>query len=284
MWLPAAVGSALVFGIGGFLLKVSSHKQYAGGSIFTGLYLTGSSIFFLMLLMSQNIVITPQVLLFSVVIGSGSFFSNLFLVKAYDHGPATLTSPLVNLSIVLVILLSTIVYEENITLWQGCGITCMVAAVTLLGMGLAGHRLVNPMWILFVILAITFVFMREGGLKVAHESGMNNVAVLLFGYLFAGSLAVIRLFYDSRTNEIGKPRPCVKALLLGGSIGVFSSIGLILLTYAIAHGPASLIVPIFSTRNFVVVILILIFFKEKLTLLQWMALGLLLFGITLIQF
>jgi uncharacterized membrane protein len=277
MWFEAALASAVIFGIGGFLLKVSSHKQYPSGSIFTGLYLTGSSIFLFVLLASNDIVITPWLLFFSIIIGSGSFFSNFFLVKAYSLGPASLTSPLLNLSIVLVILLSVIVYEESLTYSQCAGVVSMITAVSLLGLQSRTRNFINPMWVLCIIMAITFVFMREGGLKMAHESGLNNLNVLLFGYLFAGGLAIIRLFYDKKSKKIGK------GFLLGSAIGLFSSTGLVFLTYAISCGPASLIIPIFSTRNFVVVMLILVFFREKLIPTQWAALLLLLLGVVLIQ-
>lgn len=151
------------------------------------------------------------------------------------------------------------------------------------------------MWALFVVLAILFIFMREGGLKIAHEAGMNNINVLFFGYLFAGALAIRKLLKDNR----GQPRlPLLEeagmggamvinthrpAFLLGAAIGLFSATGMGLLAYAIARGPASVIVPIFSARNFVAVILLVVFFKEKLSLLQWAAVGLLITGILLIS-
>ena len=45
IWLIATFVSALAFGIGGFLLKVGSHRNYSEGSMLLGLYVAGSIIF-----------------------------------------------------------------------------------------------------------------------------------------------------------------------------------------------------------------------------------------------
>ncbi len=281
-WLSTALASTMIFGVGSFLLKVGSHHRFPGPSLLLGLYLSGSAIFLGALMTTSNLSLTWTAVLFSILIGLGSYYGNTFLVKAYTTGPAALTSPLMSLNILLVIMMSTLIFHERISQWQYLGAACMMCAISLLGINFNHTLMKSRMWIVFVTLAILFIFMREGGLKIAHENGMNNINVLFFGYLFAGVLAVGKLWVSrKKLSSLSTSSHC-QAFLLGTTIGIFSATGMGLLAYAIAHGPASVIVPIFSSRNFLVVILFVIFFKEKLSLLQWLSVGLLILGMILI--
>lgn len=299
MWLSASFLSAIVFGIGGFLFKVSSHKNYPSPIMFFGLYLAGSFVFLATFLFEgKEIHFNMTTLIFSLLIGLGSYYGNSFLVRAYDTGPACLTSPLMSINILLVVLLSAFVYGESLTTKQCCGIGCMVGAVSLLGCKFDDTLIKSKMWIVFIALAIFFIFMREGGLKISHEFGLNNQGVLLFGYLFSGVLSILSMFKKNNneftvdsSDESGvavlsasnTSSVSAAAFFLGTTIGVFSASGMSLLAYAIARGPASIIVPIFSMRNFVAVVLMLIFFKERLPLLQWSSVVLLITGVLLIS-
>jgi drug/metabolite transporter (DMT)-like permease len=208
-------------------------------------------------------------------------------VKAYHSGPATLTSPLMSINILLVVFMSTMIFHEHITSLQFMGITCIFIAVALLSANSNSDLIKNRMWILFVILAILFIFMREGSLKIAHETGVNNLHVLFYGYLLASCLSSIKLLSNKKTlaaTTTNKENDTTStwhrpAFLLGAMIGLFSATGMGLLAYAITHGPAAVIIPIFSARNFVVILLFIIFFKEKLLPLQWAAVSLLMLGI-----
>lgn len=296
-WLPASFASAVVFGIGGFLFKVSSHKNYPSAIMFFGLYLAGSLIFLATFLVEgKEIYFNSTMLLFSVLIGLGSYYGNSFLVRAYDTGPACITSPLMSINILLVVILSAVVYNENLTHQQMYGIGCMMAAISLLGCNFKNMLIKSKMWAVFISLAVVFIFMREGGLKVAREVGLNNQGILLFAYLFSGGLSLISMFAKNTVAErsgsgsdiaelaanVSVPAS-VPAFFLGTTIGVFSASGMSLLAYAIDRGPASIVVPIFSMRNFVAVILLVIFFKEKLPPLQWGAVALLITGTLLIS-
>lgn len=289
IWLIATFISAIVFGIGSFLLKVGSHKNYPEASMLLGLYVAGSTIFLgILLTATSDITFSWLLLTFSILVGLGSYYGNSFLVKAYEMGPASLTSPLMNISILLVILLSALIYHEKISNLQYVGLACMVGAVSILGINFKNTLIKDRMWAVFVPLAIVFLFMREGGLKVAHENGLNNLAILFFGYLLASMLAITSLWKNDRGTMlqamVGNKNPTHRpAIILGSLVGILSAIGMGLLAYAIARGPASVIVTIFSARNFITVLLIGIFFREKLSPLQWTSVGLLIIGIFFIS-
>lgn len=284
MWLVAAFMSAFVFGISGFLLKVGSHRKYHRTKVLCGLYLIGSAVFLIPLFFAPMPHVTWMVIFFSLLIGMGSYYGNSFLIKAYDLGPACLTSPLVNVSVLLVILMSVLFYKEKLQDLQYVGITCMVMAVSLLGCNFKNSLIKSPLWVVFVILTILFIFMREGGLKIAQENGLNNFVVLFFGYVFAFLMTLFDLnknkIFHNKSLTIQKTE---NGYLLGSIMGVLSASGLMLLAYAINHGPASIVIPVFSTRNFVAVSLLIIYFKEKISRLQWLAVALLMLGVLLIS-
>jgi drug/metabolite transporter (DMT)-like permease len=284
MWLWTAFVSAIIFGVGGFMLKVGSHQDYPGPTMLLGLYLAGSVIFLGGVITTGTMTMSWLVILFSLLIGLGSYYGNTFLVKAYATGPACLTSPLMSLNILLVIIMSTLIYDEKINAWQYLGVACMMLAVSLLSSNRNNTLIKSRRWAICVTLAILFIFMREGGLKIAHENGLNNLNILFFGYLFACVLALGKLWLSRhRATASISTSTHGHAFLFGAMIGLFSATGMGLLAYAMALGPASVVVPIFSARNFVAVILFVIFFKEKLSWLQWFAVGLLILGILFIS-
>lgn len=279
IWLYATLISTVLFGIGSFLLKVGSHKNYSEKSMLLGLYVIGSVIFFMSLFPYQNFHFNWTLFTFSILVGLGSYYGNAFLVKAYNLGPACVTAPLMSLSIVLIIALSAFIYEEQITQSQYIGIFCMIIAASCLGFNFNNTSIKDKMWLVFVTLGIIFLFLREGGLKIAYESGLDNVLVLFFGYLLASLLAA-NSFVFTKEN---KDKNVKKAFLLGGTIGILSAVGMKLLALAISLGPTSIIVPIFSGRNIITILLILAFFKEKLSRFQWAAVGLMSLGIVFIS-
>jgi len=281
IWLYATCASAILFGIGGFLLKVGSHKNYSEASMLLGLYFVGSVVLYGMLLRNGGIYFNRDLLGLSILVGLGSYFGNAFLVKAYDTGPACLTAPLMSMSVVFIILLSAWTYNETISHIQYMGVAIMVIAAVLLGINFKNTAIKNKMWSVFVVLGIIFLFLREGGLKIAFESGLDNVMVLFWGYIFASALAIIAFLMDTKTFSILSKKN--KGIFLGAIIGVFSGAGMGLLAYAITLGPTAIIVPLFSARNIITVLLILIFFKEKLSSLQWGSIWLMLTGLLLIS-
>lgn len=284
MWLPAAFASAFIFGIGSFLFKVSSHRKYHDASLLLGLYLSGSVIFLIALLSKGDLMVSSLALAFSLLLGLGSYYGNTFLMKAYDTGPACLTSPLMSMNIVLVILMSVMLYHETMTQGQYAGIACMLTAVALLSCNFKNTLIKSRLWAVYVFLAILFIFMREGGLKIAHENGQDNLLLLFFGYLLAASFSSINLAKEYLTKKNNRGYFIQRSSFLFGTIiGLFSGAGMGLLAYSIKYGPASIVVPIFSARNFVALMLLVFFFKEKISKLQWVAVGLLMTGLVAIS-
>jgi len=279
-WIIAATLSAFLFGISGFLLKVGSHKKLSSPIMLLGLYLSGALIIYFGLLKDTAIQINAITITFALIVGMGSYLGNAFLVKAYNTGPASLTAPLVSLNVLLVVLMSSIIYHEEIPLYKFYGISLILIAISLLSFNFKNKLIKSKMWFVFVALTIIFIFMREGGLKISYENGMNNYLILFAAYIIASGLALGNLYLHKR--KFPPIYNKTRSLAFGSIIGLFSAVGISLLAYAISKGPASIVIPIFSTRNFVIILLLSIVFKERLSKLQWTSVCILLTGLTII--
>ncbi len=132
MWFLWGILSAVTFGLSGFLMKVSSARR--GSTLYTllGLYLTGTLGFFGWALQTETLRADLPLLIAGIVIGLGSAAGNLLFMKALDQGPASLTSPLVNTNILLIILFSVIVYGERLSGTEIAGVILLILAVSLI--------------------------------------------------------------------------------------------------------------------------------------------------------
>lgn len=188
MWLFVTVASALVFGFAGWLMKVS---QMRGGSInamLLGLYCTGSLGFIIQTWLEGSLPLTSdwRYWVAGIVIGAGSTWGNAVFMQALRYGPASLTSPVSNLNIVLIIAFSTLFYGETLSSTEGAGIVLLLAAVVLISVRRAEKLSIKEKkWFIFAGSAVLLFTFRNGGLKVTQELGMPGAPVLLIGYVLS---------------------------------------------------------------------------------------------------
>lgn len=280
MWLWTAIGSAFLFGLAGWWMKVSQMKGGSTRMLLIGLYGAGAVGFGVHagLEGSINEVWQPGVWLAGILIGAGSAWGNALFMKALELGPASLTSPLTNMNIVFVAAMATLWYNEPLGAMQAVGIALLLLAVILVA-----YKRKEPMtikekrWFLIVGLAILMFALRNGGLKVTDELGLASAPILCVAY------ALSLLWFLIPSKEQRETASDRIGLQLGLAAGVFSYGGLQLYAYAISTGQANLAAPIFATNSLVVAIGSIIFYKERLTMLQWAAFLFLLAGLIVIK-
>jgi uncharacterized membrane protein len=270
-WFLATVIGAVVFGTGGFIIKLGSNSHpKAGTVVLLGLYSVGSICFAIAITLQQGWIWDPLLVIAGMFIGLGSVFGNFLWVRAFDYGPASLTGPVINTYNVLVIFIAIGLYGETLGLKEIIGI-----AIILIALGLLNYdpneqlRIKNKVWFGLVGLAIFSFFMRSGGLKIAEENGINNTLLLAFGY------PVGIVWFGSTLVRAGRSFPysvMKKPLALGMLAGLFSFGGLQLFTYALERGPASIISPIFAMNGMIFALLTIITLKERISQYQTMAL------------
>ncbi|MGM0881914.1 MAG: EamA family transporter [Bacillota bacterium] len=280
MWLIIAISSAILFGLAGWWMKVS---QMRGGStrvLLFGLYASGTLGFGVHSALEGTLTMLadPNVWIAGVIIGAGSAWGNALFMKALHYGPASLTSPLTNMNIILVIALATWWYKEPLSASEAVGITLLLLAVIFIA-----HKRKEPLtitekrWFVLVGLAIILFALRNGGLKVTDELGLPSAPILFIAYALSLFWFLLPVKYEEKRSSK------LTGLWFGLIAGLFSYGGLQLYAVALSTGQANLAAPIFATNSLVVAIGAIALYKEKLTFMQWTAFACTLLGLIIIR-
>ncbi|PWV97821.1 putative membrane protein [Paenibacillus cellulosilyticus] len=290
MWLLTAIGSAILFGLAGWWMKVSQMKGGSSNGLLFGLYVSGTLGFGIHSLVEGTLdqLADWRLLLAGIIIGAGSAWGNAVFMKALECGPASLTSPLTNMNIALVIGMGIVVYGEPISAAEAVGIALLLFSVVLISIRFRESMSVTQRrWFLFVAAAILLFAVRNGGLKVTEQLDLPSAPVLLVGY--ALSMLWFGLLDRSERNQIiaaTKPNPIRTSRIgfrWGLLAGIFSYAGLQLYAIALETGKASIAAPIFATNSIVVALGAIVLYRERLTKQQWFAFALTLAGLVVIK-
>lgn len=286
-WFILALASAWVFGMAGLFMKASQANNGSSPHLLIGLYTSASILFVLhATLTHQWIGLDWTWIVAGIIVGSGSAWGNDLFMRALNHGPASLTSPLSNMNVVFVVIGSSIWYHEALSAWQTAAICCLIAAVFLLTYkpaNAASQIQSSPAlpwkWFLLILACMLLFAIRNGGLKVTQELEFSNTAILAIAYLWSFSWflpPVIRKNHDVSVK-------IRLAWLWGLAAGVCSYGGMQLFVYALENGQANIVAPIFATNSLVIALGSIWFFRERLGKWQWIAFGLLLCGLVWIR-
>ncbi|CAM3586662.1 DMT family transporter [Paenibacillus lupini] len=280
MWLATAVGSAVLFGLAGWWMKVSQMHRGHVSVMLIGLYVSGTAGFGIHAAIEGTIdqLSDYRVWIAGIIIGAGSSLGNALFMKALDYGPASLTSPLTNMNIVLVVALGTLYYGESLRATESLGILLLLVAVVLISYKKQSQSTaIQSRWYLYVIAAVLFFTFRNGGLKITEELGLSSAPILFIGY----ALSLIWFAFPIRKAT---DRAAFRTgLKLGLLAGLFSYGGLQLYAVALATGPANLAAPIFATNSLVVAAGSILIYKERLNRVQWAAFLLTIAGLIIIR-
>ena len=270
MWFLWAILSAVTFGMSGFLMKVSSARRGSTLHTLLGLYLTGTLGFFWWALRTESLRADLPLLVAGFVIGLGSAAGNLLFMKALDQGPASLTSPLVNTNILVIILFSVIVYGERLSGTETAGVILLILAVSLIPFDPDEElKIKNARWYFLVLLATLLFTLRNGGLKVTEEMALWGTLVLFYGYLLGLVWFLAEDLLRRIRGTLAENRGAALTGLWWGSLaGIFSFVGMQLYAVALIDGPASIVAPLFATNSLVVAVLSIFFYRERLSRIQ----------------
>ncbi|WP_052702996.1 EamA family transporter [Paenibacillus beijingensis] len=188
MWLFITAASALIFGFGGWFMKVSQMRGSSVDAMLLGLYCSGSLGFVIQTVADGSLPLAAdwRYWVAGLIIGAGSLWGNAAFMQALRYGPASLTSPVTNLNIVLIIAVSTVFYGETISPAEGTGILLLLAAVVLISVRRKEKLTIKEKkWFLYAGAAVILFTFRNGGLKVTQELDMPGAPVLMIGYVLS---------------------------------------------------------------------------------------------------
>lgn len=284
MWLLVSICSAVFFAIASFIITVGTKRNHSISQMLLGLYISGAIMFANYVLLKNGFSWNWSVLYWGLIIGIGSSFGNALFSYALKIGPISLTAPIVNSNVIIVIAMSVFYFGEIISLTQMIAIIFLLSACFILPFDPDEKKSIqNKSWYLVILFTIFFMFLLNGGLKITQELQLNNTLVLFYSYIYSILFFLAYIKYTAARKTYSAIVWERSALLTGLFAGLFSFLGLQLYTIALATGPASIVVPIFSSRNVVVAMLCLWYFKESLSIFQKMSLGILLSGLILVS-
>ncbi|GFN31654.1 DMT family transporter [Paenibacillus xylaniclasticus] len=290
MWLITAIGSAVLFGLAGWWMKVSQMKGGSSNGLLFGLYVSGTLGFGIHSAAEGTLASLAdwRLLAAGFFIGAGSAWGNALFMKALEYGPASLTSPLTNMNIALVVGMSVVVYDEPVSAAEWIGIALLLLSVVFVSIrGKEPLTVTQRRWFVLVLAAIFLFAFRNGGLKVTEQLELASAPVLLVGYALSllwfqrlDALDRSRIVPASSPDPVAASRRGFRWGLLAG---VFSYAGLQLYAIALESGKASIAAPIFATNSLVVALGSIVLYQERLTKLQWAAFVLTLAGLAVIR-
>ncbi len=284
LWLTYSLFATLFYGMLNFLYKVAAEKKYLNQAV--------------ILISASSVVISAAVVLLIKRTGFSEFIpalpyalanGTLFAIgalskfKALTLAPASVVFPVNKSNVLFVIIIGILFFDESpkINQWAGIGTSILVLIlISSEQFKISGsHTLKGIFFAVFAALCTSFS-MTAG--KLASVNVDRNSYILL-SYTI---VALISLFgYLRHTKKEEEPGTFKKPgiLLIGSIIGVLNFAGYGLVLKAFAAGSMSLVQPIFTLSILIPIFLSAAIYKEKLTLIRILSIGLSLVAVLLIK-
>lgn len=203
----------------------------------------------------------------------GSFM--LLQINAQKNG-VVLSAIFMKLGLLVPITLSVLFFGEVPQMLQIAGFVLAVLAIVMINMGSGAQ---NVQFKTGLVLLLLGGGMADGMLKVFEQFGPAELSSQFLLYTFAVAFVLCTILMFAR-----KERPGIKELLFGLLIGVPNYFSADFLLRSLASVPAVIAYPSFSVATILVVTLAgVLFFKEKLTKRQWIAVGVILVALVLLN-
>ncbi|MBS4189891.1 EamA family transporter [Bacillus sp. FJAT-49705] len=262
MWIVAAVLTMFCFGINNLIFKFTSGKGLSKVHMQFFFYL----IAFLLMLGYGTVVgfasFNGLTIVLGAVIGILNANGNIQMSKAFEKGPASLTSPLISTNTVIPILSAALIFHENITLIQWIGIIVMLASAAVIQYVPGSDiKMDYKPWMYRVLLSILSFGVLGVLMKTSSHLHIDSINTLVCMYGGGAAYLIINSF-------IMKEKWRRSELKFGAIIGCFSVVGYSSYFFALDTGVASIVFPIVSLSCLVVVLGSCWLYKERLKMYQ----------------
>ncbi len=273
MWLLAAVGTALCFGVNNTLFKWSTSKQLSKTSIQFFFYLVAFILVFSYGILNDSFHFSILSMSIGVIAGVLNANGNIQMTKAFEKGPASITSILIATNAIIPVLAASLFFPESILIiqWIGIGLMLVAAVVVQYQPGSSGNLEYRP-WMIRVALSL----LSFGSVGILMKmSALEHIQLLdMLLSMYGGGLVYLLFF-------IGRQSVQLMEIKLSVIVGALSIIGFSCYIFALQTGPASIIFPIISLNCLVVMIAGLFIFKERLRAHQFIGITVALIGLVL---
>lgn len=273
-WYVLSIVALVLMGAQRFLYKVSAERKCDTAWTtfsFMATVTVLSVVFFVSL---QETVSDASMLLLTAGINSASFvLGTITHIEALKHVPSSVAYPIIRLNMVVVVLFSILFLHDHVSLHQVVGIVLAIAVIVLLtrdaeeGTG-SLRSLRKGLFLVFVSLVSGSVASISSKFAAVYSNKLGFMALSYFlGTLFSAALI-------GRSGEEGRRGSRKEAVLIGLLMGLINFVGFYTFLAALSAGPLSIIVSITGMHFVIAVLLSVIIYKEKLTVMRILGMGL----------
>lgn len=279
MWFLGAILTTVCFGVNNAIFKWSTGKGYSKVSLQFFFYITAFILSLVYGLSAGGLKVSLISILLGAAIGILNANGNIQMSKAYEKGPASLTSPIISSNAVFPVLSAGLIFHEHISPMQWGGILIILSSVAAIqytpsfkGDGKADYY----SWIYRIVLAILSFGTLGILMKLASTMSISSISILIAMY-GGGSLYLLMVI-------LGQKEPVRKQEIQTGAIvGLISIAGYSSYFFALKTGVASIVFPLISLNCLIVVFTGCVLFKEKIRAYQLVGVLSALLGIVLIK-
>ncbi|MED3727502.1 DMT family transporter [Priestia filamentosa] len=277
LWFLAALGTALCFGVNNTLFKWGAQQHLNKVCIQLFFYWMSFVLILSFTFIAGNFKFHLLPILTGALIGILNANGNIQMSKAFEKGPASITSTIIAMNTVIVVIATSILFPQSIPLTNWIGIFVIIFAAIIIQYQPKKVTMVDyKIWILSCCLALISigtvgVIMKYGTYE--HYSFMEMLVSMYGGGAVYLSFLARKELKKSLTHKI--------EMKIGILVGILSTIGYSCYLFALKEGPSSVVYPIISLNCVVVLIGSLIIFKEKLKRYQLVGIILTLCGVIL---
>ncbi|MED3663007.1 DMT family transporter [Ureibacillus sp. FSL K6-8385] len=262
MWIGAALSTMFCFGTNNMIFKWSTAKGYSKIHIQLYFYLFAFLITATYGLFVRIHHMNLATILLGALIGILNTNGNIQMSKAFEKGPASITSSLISLNTIIPILSAALIFHEHITVLQWTGIFIMLCSAVAIqykpSSDIHVEYLPWMMRICFAILSLGILGILMKTSTYMHIVPLNMLIAMYGGgavYLLANSFLVHEKWQQSE-------------LKIGAVVGLLSVIAYSCYFFALQKGVASIVFSIVSLSCLVVVCGSSLIFHEKLKMYQ----------------
>jgi drug/metabolite transporter (DMT)-like permease len=258
MWIAAALVTTLSFGTNNTIFKWSTSRGLSKVHIQLFFYFVAFILTLGYGISTGEVQFNVYSIILGGLIGILNANGNIQMSRAFENGPASLTSPLIGANTILPILGAALIFHEKIGLIHWVGIVVILSSAMMIQYSPGAKQGTNyGKWIYRVLLAILSFGILGILMKTTSYMHISSLHTLIsmygVGSVYLG-LTSLREKENWRRSEVN----------IGSLVGLVSVLGYSCYFYALQKGSASIIFPIVSLNCLVVILAGCWIFKEKL--------------------
>lgn len=273
-WYVLSIVALVLMGVQRFLYKVSAERECNTAWTtfsFMATVTVLSVVFFLSL---KESVYDARMLLLTAGINSASFvLGTITHIEALKHVPSSVVYPIIRLNMVVVVLFSILFLHDRVSLHQVLGILLAIVVIVILTRDVeevkgAVRSVRKGLFLVSVSLVSGSVASISSKFAAVYSNKLGFMALSYFlGTVF--SAALIR-----KSGKEGARGNRKDAIRIGLLMGLINFVGFYTFLAALSVGPLSIIVSITGMHFVIAVLLSVIVYKEKLSGMRILGIGL----------